>query len=258
MKKVILFLSLIVSLISLNSGFAQINCSLKVTVDSITHLRCFVSNDGAIRLKVINAKPPISYNWSAGVNNYPNFYGLRAGNYSVTVTDSSGCRDSIVNIKINQDTPKINVVTTPSTNGQDGTATITITKGTTVFSHTFTNLRVGTYNLAIVDAQGCAYSIPVTITGVTGSQDLNTEGLNTFDIVQNTLNTALVSVGFNEQKAFELKVFSLNGQVVFHKSYKEKNLLLTLNTNDLPKGLLLFALTVNGQTITKKQFIRHP
>lgn len=254
MKKVILFLSLFACL---TTGFAQINCTLKVTVDSVRHLSCYASSDGIIRLKVINAKPPVSYNWSPGVNNYPNLYYVRAGNYSVTVTDSTGCRDSILNIKVNQDTPKINVVTTPSTNGQDGTATITVTKGTTVFSYTFTNLGVGTFILPLRDRDGCGYDISVTITGSTSVKDVNTEGVNTFDIVQNAPNTALVSVGFNEQKAFDLKVFTLTGQVVFNQSYKDKQLLLTLNTNDLPQGFLIFALTVHDKTITKKQFIRH-
>jgi hypothetical protein len=254
MKKAIIFYFLIA--IGLTTSNAQVNCTLKVSADSVTDLRCPGNATGAIYLKVVNARAPIVYKWSTG-DNTPNAFNLQAGSYKVTVTDSVGCRDSILNIKVSQDTPIINVQTTPATNGTDGKATITITKKASVFSRTFMNLKTGSYNLPIVDAQGCVYSIPVIITGVTGLNDLNTEGLSTFEIVQNTSNSALITIGFNEQKAFDLKILTLSGQEVFNRKFKDKDLLLTLNTSDLPQGLLLFKLTVNDKTLTKKHYFHY-
>ncbi len=220
MKNVILF---VLVLFGSTVSNAQINCTLKASIDTVQKVRCYRGSDGAIMIKVVNGKPPINYKWSIEFpNNNPVFHGVSAGLYSVTVTDSTGCRDSILNIKVHQDTPVIKVETTPATNGLDGKAKVTITKGIYTFSRNFINLRIGNHYLTVTDSDACGYIVEAQITSLTATNDLNTEGGNKFEIVKNSAKNASVFIHFNELKAFDLTIFTLNGQQVFNQKFKEK------------------------------------
>lgn len=229
--------------------YAQTNCTFKISVDTIYHVKCYGASDGAISVKTMNGAPPFRYKWSTG-DSSKDIYNIGAGAYNITITDANGYQDSLLNIKVNQDTPVIRVTTTPTTNGMDGTATITITKPTFTFSRTFTNLKTGNHRLTVTDNAACSYSFTVTISNATAINDLNTEGVEKFDIFQNTNNNVRINLAFNEQKDFNLGVFTINGQLVYNQSFKAKE--MPLNISNLPSGLLLFSLKIKDKIITKK------
>jgi hypothetical protein len=248
MKKIILLLACFFFIT--NTISAQ--CTLKVAIDTIIHVSCYAGADGAIYVKTMNAQLPVNYNWGF-VNNRPNIVNLKAGKYNVTVTDNLGCRDSILNIKVNQDTPIITVTTTPATNGVNGKATVTLVKGTSTFTRNFFNLVIGVNDVVFVDPQGCYYAIEIVITGTTAQNDLNNEGLEKFEINQISSNNANVLIQFNEEKNVELNVFTITGQKVHNQSLRIKD--ATLNIMDLPSGLLLFTLKIKDKIAVKKAIL---
>lgn len=253
MKKMILFLAVF------STAFTTLSaqtCTLKASVDSLVHVTCYGNADGAIFLKVANAQYPVSLKFGGGNQPLGNLYNLAAGLYNITVVDSRGCQDTLFNIKINQDTPKITITTTPATNGVNGKASVTIIKNLDTLVREFINLRVGNNTVTVADRKGCVYSFVVTITGATASNELYTEGLEKFDIMQNAVNNVVVAVGFNASKTFNLSVFTVNGLCVFNQSFNEKDVLFNLKTADLASGLLLFKLTVKDKTVVKKLILR--
>lgn len=79
----------------------QSNCtnsdSVKVSLLSIPeyslnlkNTSCYGNNDGTAAAIINSAKPPITYSWTNGATTQ-NITGLIAGNYHVTITDSTGC-----------------------------------------------------------------------------------------------------------------------------------------------------------------------
>jgi len=71
---------------------AVISSTSAVTIDlnSITNVTCLGGTNGAINVSGASGATPYTYSWSNG-NNTNNATNLVAGNYTVTVTDGTGC-----------------------------------------------------------------------------------------------------------------------------------------------------------------------
>lgn len=150
-----------------------------------TDASCAASN-GSARANVTGGTAPIRYLWSNGSTNQT-INNLGAGNYTVTVTDNSGCAVSA--------TTTINAVGSlaillTSTNAAcgiaNGTVTATPTSGTAPFRYlwstgattsTIATLAAGTYSVTVTDANGCTASGQKSITQTT-SFDVNLDVRN--------------------------------------------------------------------------------
>ncbi len=141
-----------------------------------TNVSCFGGVDGSLTVQLTGGIPPYSYSIN-GVTfqSSPTFTGLAAGNYVVTLRDSKGCTD-FVTTTITQPNLLAAIVDSVSNilcnGGSTGAIYITVNGGTPNYSFTWTNgatteditgLTAGTYNVAIVDANGCTTSAGATI-----------------------------------------------------------------------------------------------
>lgn len=113
----------------------------------------------------ISVAPTYSYTWSNG-NNSANLQQLTAGNYTVTITESTGCTQ-VDSINLTQ--PNLLALTIPDTAfacSEDNNAAIQASNsgGVAPYSYawsngatsaTINNLFVGTYTLTLTDANGC-------------------------------------------------------------------------------------------------------
>ena len=159
--------------------------SLALTPDTFagaTNIRCFGYNDGGIHSMTSGGTAPYQYLWSNG-DVADSSIGLSAGTYQVLVTDSNGCTisDSAV---INQPAPVNLAAVIPDYNGYnipcygDTTTCITLnmTGGNAPFtfvwdgvdtltSPTRCNLGVDTFNIVVLDANGCSIDTFFFITG---------------------------------------------------------------------------------------------
>ncbi len=144
----------------------------EVRITDVQPVGCFGGRNGSIT--VTAGVGNFTYAWSNGVNERT-INNLEAGNYTVTVTNSAGCKvtetvrlnapDSIVA----QITSKMDVSCVGSLNGMasvsamGGKAPFTYRWSTGAMQDTIREIGVGIYQVTITDADNCTASTSVTI-----------------------------------------------------------------------------------------------
>lgn len=145
----------------------------------LTTTQCGLSN-GVININLTNGIPPFQYSIDNGVTFFPTdiFQNLAAGNYTVVITDATGCtRTRVFNIT-SSSAPSVSsstivdatcfgaVTGSISVNTTGGTPPIkfSIDGGVTfVNSGTFNGLVAGNYNIIVQDVGGCSTTNPFVI-----------------------------------------------------------------------------------------------
>jgi hypothetical protein len=154
---------------------ATITAPSAITITStVVNASCLPT--GSIAITAAGGTGPYTYLWSNGATT-STITSMAGGNYTVTVTDANGCKNSST----------INVPAVISTNFtctitltnpiafQGGTATVTATttNGTGPYTYrwsngstlaTATGLVAGTYTVTVTDANGCTATRSITIT----------------------------------------------------------------------------------------------
>lgn len=146
--------------------------AVRLSVLTSSNATCGRSN-GTATVAADGGNAPYIYRWSNGQTGIT-ATNLSSGNYTVTVSDGSGCTATTSVFIPFTASPNINVTTTNAACAQNtGTATALVTGGTPPYFYrwsngqttsTATNLGGGIYNVTISDASGCTSSQNVTIT----------------------------------------------------------------------------------------------
>lgn len=143
-------------------------------------ISCAGNSDGQLRSEVTGATGAIQYQWSDGIDGFPERTSLGAGTYRVTITDAAGCTDSAAFTLTEPDPLSIEMdATPPSCVGQtNGSITIsTINGGTPEYSYTLlpggeearplpsrlSGLAAGSYTLTAIDINNCRISRDIII-----------------------------------------------------------------------------------------------
>lgn len=143
----------------------------------VTDVTCNGACDGTLSASATGGTGTINFDIGGALQLSGNFASLCMGAYTLTITDANGCQDSQ---PFNITEPPVLTLTPAGTNllcNGDNSGTVTITAGGGTVPYTFsfdggttfsglntqTNLAAGTYNLEIIDANGCT---------VTGTQNL--------------------------------------------------------------------------------------
>lgn len=132
--------------------------------------------NGAASASASGAPPPYTYVWSTGATT-TSISNLAAGNYTVSVTDATGC-STVQTFSIATSVgPNVTFTSTPvlCNGGSTGSATLTASGGTAPYTYswvlnpvqatpTATGLAAGTYSVQVGDASGCSNTYTVTVT----------------------------------------------------------------------------------------------
>lgn len=148
--------------------------SFTATVAS-TNASC-LNNDGAATVTVSSGVSPFTYTWAPSGGNSSAATGLSAGNYSVTITDATGCV-SVQTFSITiPNAPALTPTATPaSCNGSaNGSASVTVSGGNAPYTYAWSpaggnaanasGLAAGNYTVTVTDANNCSMSQTITIT----------------------------------------------------------------------------------------------
>ena len=151
----------------------------KFTISAITQDTTCGLNNGSIQLLASSGGTlPYSYQ----ITGFPpslttNFNNLAPGNYVGTVTDSTGCAQTLNLYVSNSNGILFDLIATQPTNGNNGEITTLIYNGTPPFTFnwsanvsgqtgtTVTSLSAGTYDLQIIDSLGCIGKKTVDLKG---------------------------------------------------------------------------------------------
>ncbi len=153
-----------------------------IFIDSIAgqNISCFGLCDGLATVYPSGGTSPYTYFWNdPGTQTTVTATGLCAGTFTITVSDASGCQDTLDSVVITQP-PLITSAITASTNplcfgNCNGTATVTVGGGTPPYTYAWndpgnqtnaqaTGLCAGAYDVVVTDINGCDDTSTVIIT----------------------------------------------------------------------------------------------
>ena len=144
---------------------------------------CAGDNDGRLDAMGIGGYPPYNFFWQDGSINQPSINNLSAGEYTVTVVDSRTTisDDTLTLIEptsIELGSPTVTNETGGQSNGSieisnitGGTPPYTILWDTGDTTFTLINLRAGTYNLSVTDANGCIVTNSVIVDNLSSTEE---------------------------------------------------------------------------------------
>lgn len=190
---------------------------------------CQTCADGSAQVVVTGNNGTLSYAWSNGGTS-DTIQNVLPGSYTVVVTDSAGCSDSLT-INIGYGVCGSFAGTTSSTLAScgscaDGSATITPVgnNGNVAYlwsngdtTATSSNLLPGTYTVTITDTAGCVYVDSVTVNFGTAVVEISE---NSFAGLYPNPSTGVFQLSLNFEKATDTQVLIYNilGEVVYTKS----------------------------------------
>ena len=150
----------------------SIRIETQLEIDQI--ITCAGSADGKISLAINGGLAPLSFEWNPASDSTQSINQLSGGNYSVTVTDRIGC-SSEASIMLSEPAA-LDLQLMPFDLVCNGTAEgeilITLTGGTTPYLYSWSNgdtsanllnVIAGTYQLLLIDANGCEASATATL-----------------------------------------------------------------------------------------------
>lgn len=138
-----------------------------IFVDTVVHQNC--NNLGSIAISVPFSVVGAQYLWS-NADTTEDIHNLLPGYYSVTVTDASGCTNSLDSIEVTATQNAMNIVLDSIHNvscfgGADGFISVNVSNGTAPFSYYWSNnstdsmmisgLEAGIYSVTVEDSHSC-------------------------------------------------------------------------------------------------------
>ena len=150
--------------------------AIVITLASQSNVTCKDGNNGSITPAITGGTGAVTYSWNTNpVQTSATATGLKAGTYTLTVTDANSCIKTR-NFTITE--PDALTATTSQTNvscngGSNGTATVNVTGGTGDYTYSWSpsggtaatanGLAAGTYTVTIKDDNLCQTTASVTI-----------------------------------------------------------------------------------------------
>ena len=141
-----------------------------------TDVSCFGGSNGTATVAVTGGKAPYTYSWSPSGGNAASATGLIIGTYTVTITDANACQITR-SVTIGQPVAALAGTITKTDvscfNGNNGTATVSVTGGTGPYSYswapsggtnaTASGLASGTYTVTVTDNNLCQITRTITV-----------------------------------------------------------------------------------------------
>ena len=139
-----------------------------VSVSTSANVGCAGASTGSVSSSPSGGTGGYSYAWSNGGTG-ASISGVPAGTYNVTITDGNGCSAGSNTVTVSEPSAALAATASVTTNvttfgGSDGSASVSVAGGTTGYTYAWSNggtgasitgLPVGSYSVAVTDANGC-------------------------------------------------------------------------------------------------------
>lgn len=227
-------------------------------IDTLTSstkaVRCFNGNDGEIDIDISSGESPFTYTWShdtlANLGKYSN---LKAGIYTVTVSDLAGCQDSISLQVLQPDSVyATNTIDSANEGFCDGALSIVMHGGTPPYSYQWphdnsitsnssSDLCPGSYLVTTTDVVGCLFLVNTAVPIKLGIGLSSTEP---FSVFPNPCSDLLSIVG-NTHNVDAYTIYDANGALVL----SQKSSSPFIDVHHLSNGN--YVLKIEGETVQK-------
>jgi outer membrane protein OmpA-like peptidoglycan-associated protein len=149
--------------------------ALKLNLENLVNISCNGQATGAVNLAVAGGVAPYKFKWSNG-SETEDLRGVKAGAYSVQVTDSKGCSEALTT-QITE--PKALILSegiikqVDCKGNNSGSISLNVAGGVSPYKYAWTsgdtsknlsNIKAGLYNLRVSDLNGCVASYSKNIT----------------------------------------------------------------------------------------------
>jgi outer membrane protein OmpA-like peptidoglycan-associated protein len=134
-------------------------------------VNCFGGENGSINISVVGGTHPYKYNWSNGATTQ-DLADIKAGTYSLTITDANGCTDAANSVTIKEPTQLTAQIAKTTDIIQyglsNGAIDVNVSGGVVPYKYSWSNGAVtqdivgvpgGNYSMKVTDANGCEKSI---------------------------------------------------------------------------------------------------
>ncbi|MBU6325175.1 MAG: T9SS type A sorting domain-containing protein, partial [Bacteroidetes bacterium] len=225
----------------------------------VSDVSCAGGNNGVIDLSVTGGVLPYTFKWSNEAAS-EDVFNLRAGTYSVMVSDANGCiKTRTFTITAPMNPIVVNGVVT-GTNNTSGAIDITVTGGVPPYTYTWSNgrksedlsgLAPGVYSVVIRDANNCEAYSEFTVSNTSGTVESALSGH-----FRMHPNPAGNEVSLHSAANMEsLRVYNAQGVEVFRKDTAGEH--LNIPTAQWPAGTYLVHVLGDGQRAVHKLVILH-
>lgn len=241
-----------------NTGYIYLPQPGPITFTTATQsVKCYKGSDGEAQINPQSTINVFTYKWSAEANNQTTqrATNLAAGSYSVTVTDSTGCK---INTTVSVAQPnkltlssKI-IINNKCVGDTTGSASVSALGGTSPYKILWSNnqntfqinsLKSGIYILTVVDNNGCTITDTAHITSPTAlDADLSISNA----LCYGSSEGAIMINAFNGTPPY---VFSIDG-----KNFSSSNRFVGIKPNDYN----VFARDANGCLWFDKATVKSP
>lgn len=227
-----------------------------ISLNSVNNADCFGNSSGSVFVTVSSGTPGYTYTWSgpAGFVNpgTEDIINVPQGTYTLNVVDAAGCPAGPSSFNVLEPTQPLSIsgnTTNILCNGaNNGTVNITVSGGTVPFNFTWSQLGVpfsasedvnglgaGTFDVLVVDANGCTISDSYSITeptALTVSASGSTSSCNLSDG-----SVSSVSSGGTVAASYTFQWTDVNGVLVPVPGGTSPNVV------NLPQGSYLITIT---------------
>lgn len=225
-----------------------------------TNVDCYGDATASLMVSASNGTAPYSYAWSSSTLDTNMLTGLMAGSYTVTVTDSAGCFDTVTAVISQPDSLNLDssMIVDSRPDLCVGKLKVYISGGTPGYTYLWndtaastndsaTSLCPGTYEVVVTDLNSCmkTYSLEVESLPIPSSARL----LDHSEWKINRLNRR-VNIVAPQLSDFDVAVYNLNGQLLHQASGIQKDLSFELN-NPSP---VLIRVSSGDEAFVKKLF----
>jgi hypothetical protein len=223
------------------------------------NVNCNGASNGTIAVTPSGGTQPYSYNWSNAANTQ-NLANLSAGNYTVTVTDASGCASS-ASFTVGAPAALNSSVSFTNSNGNNGIIDLSVSGGTAPYTYAWSNgantqdinnLVPGTYTVTITDANGC--STTETVNMILSATD-ESNFVESFNVMPNPNNGEfIIQIELSTAENLRIELVDVLGRKLREWNVSgQQSMQIPVDISEQASGMYLVILrTENGNIQTKK------
>ena len=230
-------------------GVGMNNTSATIT-STITDVLCNGGATGEISISASGGTSPYTYSWSNGQSTQT-ATNLSSGQFLCEIYDANGCfsYELATIVEPSAITTSASSINPSGSGSLDGEATVVANGGTPPYSYswddpnyqtsaTATGLNPGTYNVTVIDANGCTESVSVELAGPVSIHD----HISSISIYPNPVKDQL----------------NIDGEIDYVKLYDAFGKLALIskenkiNTSELSEGIYFIHINASNSVITKK------